>query len=127
MSHQIKEMLGNYNLNKIKIERYKKQLASIDLMLNGANSINRPADILELHEKVVNDLADLESKYQRLNYAINNLSDIKLIEVIHYRYIDNLSWLEVASKLGRSLRSTYSYHGQALKELRELMDDTKKD
>ena len=127
LSEQVKDMLVNYNLNKVKIKRCKEQLASIDFMFNDANSINRPADIIELHKKVVDDLANLESKYQRLNYAINSLSNIKLIEVIHYRYIDNLSWLEVAHKLDRSLRSTYSYHGQALKELRELMNDAKKD
>jgi len=67
------------------------------------------------------ELKDLEAKAelakQEIETSISKIGDEDLQMILIYRYIDWLSWIEIANKIYCSLASVYRKHNEALEKL----------
>lgn len=67
------------------------------------------------------ELKDFEAKAelakQEIETSISKIGDEDLQMILIYRYIDWLSWIEIANKIYCSLASVYRKHNEALEKL----------
>ncbi|MGN1367384.1 MAG: hypothetical protein ACI4WX_00820 [Aristaeellaceae bacterium] len=83
------------------------------------------------------DMADLE---RTIDFYVDKLADLRTDvmlllarmkherqrEVLYYRYMQYLSWGEIAEKMGyKSIRGAMKVHGQALSEFEKVMEEVK--
>lgn len=63
--------------------------------------------------------ADVLTMLEEIEGLIDTLSDFDQKMVVKLRYIDGLTWEEVAQGMNYSLRTIHYIHGKALSELRK--------
>lgn len=113
MSKQTEEVKQNCNtlffiLKNIQIKR---------LQLDTHRELHNRERMSELSKEI----KDLKEKYsneeKRLEKIFDSLADVRHSTILKLRYINLLSWEDIASISNYSLSYTYSLHNSALKEL----------
>jgi hypothetical protein len=103
------ETLGN-GVGSIKISDMPKGSSKI-------SSIEEK--IVELKEKWINARVSALEEYLRIETYINSIEDIEIRLIARYRYLDLLSWEQIALKIGKCQdRTTVS------KKMRSFLDNS---
>ena len=80
--------------------------------------IERPMDkVLEIDVEINREIGELQIVRQEIHAALNQLEDENLKLLMEYRYIDGLTWEQVAEKMHYSWRHTCRLHGEALAKI----------
>ena len=108
----------------VELERYKELSCSISSPQLGERiQTSRNAD-----PPFVRAIIKIDETQRKINAAIDSLVDVKLDiterigrmenadeqTLLHYRYLDEFSWNDIALKMNVSLRTIYRLHGSAL-------------
>ena len=77
--------------------------------------IERPMDkVLEIDVEINREIDELQIVRQEIRAAMNQLEDENLKLLMEYRYIDGLTWEQIAEKMDYSRQWVTSLHGTAL-------------
>ena len=80
--------------------------------------IERPMDkVDELERKITQAIDELADIRMEIEAVLGQLEDDTLRELMEYRYIDGLTWEQVAEKMHYSWRHTCRLHGEALAKI----------
>ena len=80
--------------------------------------IERPMDkVLEIDEEINREIDELQIVRQEIRAALNQLEDENLKLLMEYRYIDGLTWEQIAVKMNYCWRQVCRKHGQALTQI----------
>ena len=74
--------------------------------------------VIQLEEEVSEERKKLEALKAKTWDAIRTIGNDNIEAVMESRYIDFLSWQEIADNLGYSLSYTYALHGKGLALIR---------
>lgn len=81
--------------------------------------IERPMDkVLEIDEEINREIDTLKTVRQEIRAALNQLEDESLKLLMEYRYIDGLTWEQIAVKMDISWRWSIKLHGKALGKIK---------
>lgn len=126
-----KEYLHQYRNIQREIEDIDRRMAQIRLKYAAPSAINY-SDMPKAHNSE-HDLSDYIVKMDELtNYMISKYTRLRGIEVdiymrvdrmenqrerelLRYRYIDGMTWTEIADALDTTERNVYFIHGRALR------------
>lgn len=72
---------------------------------------------IDAEDELKNLEAKAELAKQEIETSISKIGDEDLQMILIYRYIDWLSWIEIANKIYCSLASVYRKHNEALEKL----------
>lgn len=86
---------------------------------NGSGSpIERPMDkVLEIETEVDKEIDELQIVRQEIRETLNQLEDESLKLLMEYRYIDGMTWEQIAVKMNYCWRQVCRKHGQALTQI----------
>lgn len=77
--------------------------------------IERPMDkVLEIDEEINREIDELQTVRQEIRAVLDQLEDENLKLLMEYRYIDGLTWEQIAEKMDYSRQWVTSLHGTAL-------------
>ena len=125
-----KEYLQQYKHIQREIEDIDRRMAQIRLKYAAPSAINY-SDMPKAH--IQTDLSDyivkmdeltdyMISKYTRLRgievdiyKRVDRMENQKERELLRYRYIDGMTWTEIADALDTTERNVYFIHGRALR------------
>lgn len=80
--------------------------------------VERPMDkVLEIDEEINREIDELQTVRQEIRAALNQLEDENLKLLMEYRYIDGLTWEQIAVKMNYCWRQVCRKHGQALTQI----------
>ena len=126
-----KEYLQQYRSIQREIEDIDRRMAQIRLKYAAPSAINY-SDMPKAHNSE-HDLSDyivkmdeltdyMISKYTRLRgievdiyMRVDRMENQKERELLRYRYIDGMTWTEIADALDTTERNVYFIHGRALR------------
>lgn len=81
--------------------------------------IERPMDkVLEIDEEINREIDTLQTIRQEIREALNQLEDESLKLLMEYRYIDGMTWEQIAVKMHYGFQWVCKLHGRALNRLR---------
>lgn len=81
--------------------------------------IERPMDkVLEIDAEINREIDELQTVRQEIRAALNQLEDENLKLLMEYRYIDGLTWEQIAVKMHYGFQWVCKLHGRALNRLR---------
>lgn len=84
----------------------------------GGSPIERPMEkVEELEEKINQAIDELADIRMEIEDVLGQLEDDTLRKLMEYRYIDGLTWEQVAEKMHYSWRHTCRLHGEALAKI----------
>ena len=110
-------------------KEYMEQARYLDMQIN--SKIEQVRSLNELATKVTTVYSDMPHSPNRntsrmeetiakiidLESEINNVEDEKYRILLELRYINQMSWEEIAVHLGYDLRYTHKIHGRALQKV----------
>ncbi len=73
--------------------------------------------IIDLESEINKDIDTLVNLKREIQAVINNVEDEKHRILLELRYINQMSWEEIAVQLGYNLRYTHKIHGLALQKV----------
>lgn len=131
-----KEALRNYRQLKSEISQLEQALQELEASMasprstrmdampracpNGAGPTERLVfKHIELTELYTEKLAGLRAEQLRIEKAIEQLEPVERL-LIRHRYLEGLTWEEVAVRMGYSWRQVHRLHGRALESLKDL-------
>lgn len=80
--------------------------------------IERPMDkVLEIDAEINREIDELQIVRQEICAALNQLEDENLKLLMEYRYIDGLTWEQIAVKMNYSYMQICRLHGKALRTI----------
>lgn len=80
--------------------------------------IERPMDkVLEIDEEINREIDELQTVRQEIRAALNQLEDESLKLLMEYRYIDGLTWEQIAVKMNYSYMQICRLHGKTLRTI----------
>lgn len=80
--------------------------------------IERPMDkVLEIDVEINREIDELQIVRQEIRAALNQLEDENLKLLMEYRYIDGMTWEQIAEKMDYSRQWIFSLHGKALQKI----------
>ena len=81
--------------------------------------IERPMDkVLEIDAEINREIDELQIVRQEIRAVLNQLEDENLELLMEYRYIDGLTWEQIAVKMHYGFQWVCKLHGRALNRLR---------
>ena len=81
--------------------------------------VERPMDkVLEIEEKIDQEIDELQEVRRDIKTVLGQLEDDTLRLLMEYRYIDGLTFEEIAVKMHYSWRWVIKLHGKALAEIK---------
>ncbi len=81
--------------------------------------IERPMDkVLEMEEEINEEIDTLQTIRHQIRDTLNQLTDESLKLLMEYRYIDGMTWEQIADKMNYSWRQVYRKHEEALSKIR---------
>ena len=81
--------------------------------------IERPMDkVLEIDEEINREIDELQTVRQEIRSALDQLEDENLKLLMEYRYIDGMTWEQVAEKMDYSRQWVTSLHRTALQKIK---------
>ena len=103
-------------------ERALKTTPTLSQAPGGGGSgspIERPMDkVLEIDEEINREIDTLQTVRQEIRAALNQLEDENLKLLMEYRYIDGLTWEQIAVKMHYGFQWVCKLHGRALNRLK---------
>lgn len=126
-----KEYLQQYRTIQREIEDLDYRMAQLRLKYAAPSAIDY-SDMPKAHNSE-HDLSDYIAKMDEMtNYMISKYTRLRAVEVniykqvdimdnqeerelLRYRYIDGMTWSDIAAKLNTSERNVYFIHGRALR------------
>ena len=75
--------------------------------------------LISLEERIAQEILEMEQKKEKIVSQINRLKIPVHIQILKLRYIDFLSWDEIADQTKYSPRQVYRLHGKALREFQK--------
>ncbi len=79
-------------------------------------------EIERLDDELTKELLKLRNKRLAIIDAINTLQDPVLQVLVEYRYIDNMRWEEICTKMHYSWRHVHRLHMIAIRKINTLQD-----
>ena len=73
--------------------------------------------VLEIDEEINREIDELQIVRQEIRATLNQLEDENLKLLMEYRYIDGLTWEQIAVKMNYCWRQVCRKHGQALTQI----------
>ena len=81
---------------------------------NGSR-VERPMDkVMEIEAQITREIDQLHTIRQEIKEALDQLEDENLRLLMEYRYIDGMTWEQIAEKMDYSRQWVTSLHGRAL-------------
>ena len=81
--------------------------------------IERPMDkVLEIEKEVDREIDEMQIARREIRETLNQLEDENLKLLMEYRYIDGLTWEQIAEKMDYSRQWVTSLHGVALQKIK---------
>lgn len=81
--------------------------------------IERPMDkVLEIDVEINREIDELQIVRQEIRNTLNQLEDENLKLLMEYRYIDGMTWEQIAEKMDYSRQWVTSLHGMALQKIK---------
>lgn len=141
-NEQVKKWLRRYGNAKREIKRYTEELNELIESQEGASAITysdmpkgsgSQADLSdymirrqELQQKIWNARYRRIVVFDEMHDAIEQLPTVDERDVIFYKYIKEMDWDDIAKRIGKKERQTYIYHGDALKNLYNILKNALK-
>ena len=86
---------------------------------SGADSIQTAVEhIIELESEINADIDQLTDTRREISEAIQTVKDEKLQLLLEYRYVDGMTWDQIAVKMEYSYMHICRLHGKALSNLK---------
>ena len=114
-------------INRMLEEQYRWKCLAMKVTQNfsptpgggeSGSPIERPMDkVDELERKITQAIDELADIRMEIEAVLGQLDDDTLRELMKYRYIDGLTWEQVAKKMHYSWRHTCRLHGEALAKI----------
>lgn len=136
-NEQVKKWLWRYGNAKRDIKRYTEELDELIELQEGAPGIaysdmpkgsGGQSDLSnyiirrqELQQKIWNARYRRIVVFEEIHDAIEQLPTADERDVIFCRYIKGVDWDDIADMIGKDKRQVYRYHGDALKNLYEIL------
>ena len=80
--------------------------------------IEQPMDnVVEVDEEINREIDELQIVRQEIRAALNQLEDESLKLLMEYRYIDGLTWEQIAVKMHYGFQWVCKLHGKALSSI----------
>lgn len=129
-----KEYLQQYRVIQREIEDLDYRMAQLRLKYAAPSAIDY-SDMPKAHNSE-HDLSDYIAKMDEMTgYMISKYTKLRAVEVniymqvdamenqeerelLRYRYIDGMTWTDIATKLNTSERNVYFIHGRALRNFK---------
>ena len=80
------------------------------------HTVDRLVDLEEEINREIDEYADL--KHKIIN-QIQGLQEVQYIDLLHQRYVEELTFEEIAVNMTCSIRNVYNLHGQALQAFQQ--------
>lgn len=81
--------------------------------------IERPMDkVLEIDVEINREIDAMQTIRQEIRKTLNQLEDENLKLLMEYRYIDGMTWEQIAEKMDYSRQWVTSLHGMALQKIK---------
>ena len=77
--------------------------------------------MVEIDEAINNMIDDFIEVKQEVTDTINQLSDVKLIQVIHMKYVQYMSFADIALKMEYSYKWIVKIHSDGIKEIDAIL------
>lgn len=134
-----KEYLGQIRVLDAKIDNMQRQLDDLREMITATGGIDytrervdsspeqdqlaaRMARYIDMGNKIDKEIDRLIDMKYRIVKQINLLKDDRYIILLDLRYVRLLSWEQISSIMGYSLRHVYEIHGEALSAFNRTID-----
>lgn len=114
-------------INRMLEEQYRWKCLAMKVTQNfsptpgggeSGSPIERPMDkVDELERKITQAIDELADIRMEIEAVLGQLEDDTLRELMEYRYIDGLTWEQIAKKLHYSYVHTCRRHGEALNKI----------
>ncbi|MCH5279551.1 MAG: hypothetical protein J1E60_07145 [Christensenellaceae bacterium] len=109
-------------ISELETEYASLRPSKLDGLPKGTNtSSDRMADILIRRDELLSmyrgKIESIAAELRAIENAIDGLEPTER-RLMRYRYIDGLSWEEVATRMAYSTQRTYQLHGRTLKKIR---------
>ena len=91
------------------------QLSDMPKSKNQSDWTDTALKIIELDNRLKNEINELIEIRNKIDKAISDVSDIKLRTLLEYRYRNCMSWEKIAVEMGYEFRHITRLHGTALK------------
>ena len=114
-------------INRMLEEQYRWKCLAMKVTQNfsptpgggeSGSPIERPMDKAdELERKITQAIDELADIRMEIEAVLGQLEDDTLRKLMEYRYIDGLTWEQVAEKMHYSWRHTCRLHGEALAKI----------
>lgn len=82
--------------------------------LNNPSEYGKTEKTLNLEKQILDKIENMKQLKEKICNDITRIEDITEKELLQKRYIQNLSWEDVAEQLGYSITQTYRIHKKAL-------------
>lgn len=125
-----KYLLVDAQIDELILERrtIMDRATSITPAINGmphapgvSDKIGNAIAILDgMDKKIVDKIDELREEKEKIEAAIYSIPDDRLIILMRYRYIQGLTWEEIAKNMNIELRRAYSLHNSALAHVAAL-------
>lgn len=120
-SYRLKERIDAHIAELEELRDMSTKIQSINFDERVSSTKNTDASFTKLICKIADMEARINSDVERLvdlkaemNMAINEVDDIEEQLLLNYRYINNISWDDIATKLNVSNRTVHRIHSAAL-------------
>lgn len=81
--------------------------------------IERPMDkVLEIDVEINREIDEMQIARKEIRETLNQLEDESLKLLMEYRYIDGMTWEQIAEKMDYSRQWVTSLHGMALQKIK---------
>lgn len=86
--------------------------------LNTPSKYERTEKALNLEKQILGKIENMRQLKEKICNDIARIEDITEKELLQKRYIQNLTWEDIAEQLGYSITQTYRIHKKALRNFR---------
>lgn len=134
-----KEFLSQAYWLDLKIESDLQELGKLQSMLSSVQAIRydgirvdstssgeapfvkRIEKVIELEEKINNEIDSLVDLKEKIRATIEKVANPDLKLLLLLRYVNHMSWEEIAVKMNYTVRNIHFMHSNALKEVQQYI------
>ena len=118
LNQRIDRLLEEQSRWRSKAMRITPVLSPVPGDGGSGSPIERPMDkVLEIDAEINREIDELQIVHQEIRETLNQLEDENLKLLMEYRYIDGMTWEQIAVKMNYCWRQVCRKHGQALTQI----------